>query len=257
MTDWRSEWIERDGARLFALDGGSGDAIVFMHGGLADHRAALFRVGALAPSHRLIVPDLRGSGRSIDARALGWDRLADDVAGWLDHLAIDRAIVGGVSAGSAVALRFALRHPARLHGLVLMSPVYAGHTRGLTDAQLAAFRAMDDVSRRVLVEGIGALLPLYERLPPNIRALATEMARGFDPASVAASTRLFASGAQPFDDLEELRAIAAPALLIPGTDAEHPAEIAALYARHLSHPKTIDPIAPDLIDRIALFCNDC
>lgn len=232
----RSElWLERDGARLFALELGRGWPFVFLHGGLADHRSGLVRLEPLARSCRLILPDLRGSGRSRFAGELSWDLLADDVCGWLDHLGIDRAVVGGVSMGTAVALRFGLRYPGRTRGLVLWSPLYAGQDRGLMPAQRSAMATMAAAGREALERGIDALGPLYERLPTPMRERALAMMQGFDPASVAATTRFLASDAQPFASARELRAIEAPVLLIPGADAEHPPEVSELYAKHLRH----------------------
>src|SRR5688572_15649936 len=81
--------FECDGTRLFAVETGQGPPVVFIHGGLADHRAALFRLAPLAATHRLITPDLRGSGRSHYGGELSWDRLADDLAALLTHLEIE------------------------------------------------------------------------------------------------------------------------------------------------------------------------
>src|SRR5688572_16665697 len=100
----REVWFEADGARLFAFEVGSGHPIVFLHGGIAGLRASWFRRCQLADTHRLMTPHLRGSGRSVKT-VLSWDRLADDVAAMLEHLGIGRAVVGGTSMGSAVALR--------------------------------------------------------------------------------------------------------------------------------------------------------
>ncbi|MEQ8281066.1 MAG: alpha/beta fold hydrolase [Deltaproteobacteria bacterium] len=236
MTD--DTTFAREGAVLYALDQGEGTPLVFLHGGLADHRAALMYVGALAGARRVITPDMRGSGRSCYAGALDWGLLAADVAGLLDHLGIERAFVGGTSAGSAVAARFALDFPERLLGLVFVSPVYAGHWN---DAQRAAFAKMDEAGQRTLAEGIEALRPLYAALPDPIRGAAIEMMLGFDPASVAATTRFLASCAAPFEGLEALARIDAPALVIPGTDPEHPVEVAALYAEHLRRATTAEP----------------
>jgi len=249
----RPVWFESAGSRLFAIDKGLGLPLLFFHGGLADHRASLFHVGRLAVAHRVVMPDLRGSGRSVHAGDLSWDLLADDAGALLDHLEIEGAVVGGVSAGSAVALRFALRHPRRALGLLLKSPVYPGGDRQLTEAQWAAFRTMEAVGRRAVEEGIEVLCPLYERLPEAIREAALEMMRGFDPASVAATTRFLASGAQPFATVSELSAIEVPALLVPGTDPEHPAEVCALYAAHLRRATIVDPASADLLGRIEAF----
>ncbi|MCA9719584.1 MAG: alpha/beta hydrolase, partial [Myxococcales bacterium] len=218
--------LERAGARLYTVTQGRGAPVVYLHGGFADHRASLVHVGALARTRWLITPDVRAAGRSHYAGALSWELLADDVAALLDHLGLERAVVGGMSAGSAIALRFALRHPDRAGGLVLAAPVYAGADRGLTPAQRAAFAAMDAAGREAQRVGVSALRPLFEALPEAIRARALEMVASFDPASVAATARFLASGVQPIAALDVLATIATPTLVIPGADAEHPAELA-------------------------------
>lgn len=223
-------WYQSAGTRLFAVERGRGRPVVFLHGGLADHQASWFRAGSIAASHRLITPDVRGAGRSVYAERLSWDMLADDVAALLDHLELDRAIVGGVSAGSAVALRFALRHPSRVTALLLVSPVYAGEAAGLRPAQRVAFDRMHAAGQRARTEGIEAIVPLFEALPPQIRDVALAMVRGFDPGSVAATTDLLASGAQPFEHLSALAGLRMPTAIVPGTDPEHPAEVAERYA---------------------------
>jgi len=248
-------WFESEGTRLFALELGHGTPVVFVHGGLADHRAALFRVKALSSTQRLVCPDLRGSGRSVHAGPLSWDRLADDLAALLDHLAIERAVVGGTSMGSAVALRFALRHPQRLRGLILMSPLYPGADRPLADAATSAMRVMSEAGQRALEHGLESLSPLFENLPQPVRDVALEMMRGFDPASVAATTRFLARGEQPLGSARELASIDVPTLLIPGIDPQHPAEVASLYARHLRQPLLVLATDPELSQKLAEFCT--
>jgi hypothetical protein len=81
------------------------------------------------------------------------------------------------------------------------------------------------------------------------------MARGFDAASVAETTRFLATSAQPLESANELAAVDAPALIVPGTDAEHPANVAYLYAGHLRRAELVDPTSPEVIsERIAAFC---
>jgi pimeloyl-ACP methyl ester carboxylesterase len=213
-----------DGATLFATARGSGEPLILLHGGMADHGSCLELASLLAPRFRAVTPDLRGSGRSIDPGPLGWDQLADDVAALLDHLGVSSAIVGGTSAGAACAVRFALRHPARTLGLAVIHPAFGGADLGLSQAQVDAMRAMDEAARRAVELGIEALLPLYDGLPEPIRGRAKEMAAGFDPASVAATTRLLRSGAQPFARGADLAAITAPTLVVPGLDPQHPPE---------------------------------
>ncbi len=66
---------------------------------------------------RLIAPDLRGFGES-DAPdgPYSMELFADDVVALLDHLGIDRAVVGGMSMGGYVLLNLCERYPERLAG---------------------------------------------------------------------------------------------------------------------------------------------
>lgn len=252
----REVWFQNGDTRLFAVEMGRGHAVVFLHGGLSDHRGALFRLRGVASHCRLICPDLRASGRSVYAGRLSWDLLADDVAALIRHLGLKSAVVGGTSMGSAVAVRFALRHPALLRGLVLMSPVYPGADRPLAEPALAAMRIMGEAGERTLQQGVNALRPLFEGLPEPVRGVALEMMLGFDAASVAATTRFLATNEQPIGSVRELAAIAVPVMVLPGTDAQHPTEVATLYAQHLCHAQTVEQTDPDAIERITRFCRD-
>lgn len=222
-------WFEHRGAKLFAVESGAGRPIVLLHGGLAAHQAVRGWAGPLAERHRLITPDLRASGRSRFAGELTWDLLAEDVAALVRRLGLARAVIGGSSFGAGVAVRVALRHPDVVERLVVVHPAYGGAACGLAEAQWRAMRAMDAAGRRAVAEGLGVLSPLFDALPVAIRARACALVATYDPASVAASTRFMASGAQPFARADELAAIGVPALVVPGVDAEHPRAVADVY----------------------------
>ncbi len=235
MPDVRPEeiWFDSHGTRLFAVERGRGRPLILLHGGMADHLACLHLAGSLASSLRLITPDVRGAGRSIDHGPLTWTQLADDVAQLARHLDLRRVAVGGWSFGAGLAARVALQHPDLVDSLILVHPAFAGADRGLTPAQQTAMVAMDAAARRALTHGTDALLPLFDPLPEDVRARARAMVATFDPASVAATTHFLASGEQPFASAADLAAVDVPTLVVPGTDPYHPAEVAAEYARHL------------------------
>ena len=252
----REIWFDAAGVRLFALEEGGGPPLVMLHGGMAAHGAARPLVAPLAPRYRVITPDLRASGRSVFGGALTFDRLADDLAMLLDHLGEARAVVGGVSGGSGVAVRFGLRHADRTAGLVVVHPMYAGSHSGYTEAQQRAFADTDAVASRALEEGVQVLRPLYAGLPEPMRGKALEMVEGFDPASVVTTSRFIASGAQPFETPEDLRSVAVPALLVRGEDPLHPAEISDLYAEHLPDCQVLPAATPDVPGAIGAFCDE-
>lgn len=213
---------------LFVHEEGVGRPIVLLHGGLANHRSVFMWAQPLVASMRVVAPDLRGSGRSVYRGTLSWAALADDVAAAARARGIERAIVGGASFGAAVASVVAIRHPALVERLVVLAPAYDGVA--LDDAQRMAMDAMAAAGERALAEGVGALMPLFDRLPAAVRERAKAVVAGYDVGSVATSTRFMASGVQPFAPAE-LAGLAMPVLVVPGTDPQHPRSAAEAYRR--------------------------
>jgi pimeloyl-ACP methyl ester carboxylesterase len=99
---------------------GSGDPLLLIMGLAADSVAWLFQIPDFSRQFRTIAFDNRGVGRSSKpAGPYTIHQMADDAAGLLDVLKIERAHVVGVSMGGMIAQELALRHPARVRGLVL------------------------------------------------------------------------------------------------------------------------------------------
>jgi len=89
--------------------------VILLHGGLANSDYWGHQVKALAPHHRVIVMDSRGHGRTTrDARAYGYDLMADDVIALMDGLKIRKADIVGWSDGGIIGLDLAIRHPNRV-----------------------------------------------------------------------------------------------------------------------------------------------
>jgi pimeloyl-ACP methyl ester carboxylesterase len=98
-------------------DVGSGDPVVLLHSGFADHRVFDAQLPALAADFRVIAPDIRGHGFSANASAPF--RWADDLAGLLRHLDLGPAVLVGLCMGAAVATDTALEHPELTRAVVV------------------------------------------------------------------------------------------------------------------------------------------
>ena len=112
------------------LAAGSGQPVVLLHGALAAGITWYPVIGPLSALFRVIAPDIVGYGQS-DKPTGRYDRsyYCAWLAAFLDALGVEKAHVVGHSQGGAIALQFALEHPARVDRLVLVD--FAGLGNGV------------------------------------------------------------------------------------------------------------------------------
>jgi pimeloyl-ACP methyl ester carboxylesterase len=122
-----SGYADVNGLKMYYEVYGQGNPLVLLHGSFLTIPLnwAPF-IPLLAHDRQVIVAEMQGHGRTQDIpRALSYEGMADDVAGLLKHLKIDRADILGLSMGGGVAFQFAVRHPHQLRRLVVLSAPYA------------------------------------------------------------------------------------------------------------------------------------
>jgi pimeloyl-ACP methyl ester carboxylesterase len=105
---------------LYFEEEGKGKSIVFVHPpgmGLVTFK----KQQPLSESFRFITFDLRGNGKSGNTNErITIPLLASDIVHLLDHLGIEKTVICGYSNGGSIALEFALSHPERIEGLILI-----------------------------------------------------------------------------------------------------------------------------------------
>jgi pimeloyl-ACP methyl ester carboxylesterase len=106
------------------LGAGGTPRVVFLHAGIADHRAWTAVLERLAPTMDVIAYDRRGFGTST-CQPEAHDQVVD-LAALLDAAGLERPVLVGNSMGGLVALDFALAHPERVSALVLVAPAVSG-----------------------------------------------------------------------------------------------------------------------------------
>jgi len=126
--------LERAGTRLFyrRWPGEPGRTLVMLHG-LASNGTRWREFAELASEQRdwqILCPDLRGHGLSMCRGRLDSRQWIDDLLALLDQVGCNRAVLGGHCLGANLALRFALHHPDRVRGLVLVEPMLPAALHG-------------------------------------------------------------------------------------------------------------------------------
>ncbi|MEV1064651.1 alpha/beta hydrolase [Streptomyces sp. NPDC050263] len=221
-----------DDCALHATTVGAGPALVLLHAGGPDHRSMLPLAERLADRWTVVLPDLRGYGRSVctDPARHTWAQYTDDVIRLLDHLDLPGAALAGAGLGSTITLRTAAAHPARVRAAVLIG------VEDIEDgeAKEAEIRFLDAFAARVAADGIEAgWEPLLADFPPVVGDMVRDAIPRSDPASIVAAAAI--GHDRSFRSVDELAAITAPTLVFPGTDPRHPTALAEAAATTLPH----------------------
>lgn len=215
---------------------GEGPPVVLLHGGTGSSESYWgHQIPVLAEHFRLILMDHRGLGESDYEGAFSIPACAGDLAALLDELEVDSASLVGLSLGGAIALQFALDHPARVRRLVLadtFSGVFTERFRRFID--FALIEAIRSGGHDLMFE-LNLLFAFSERyLAENAEAFDEQKRawRAMDVERYVESLKAIRDWS--VDD--RLGEIVAPALVLWGTeDVEIPRVYADRLAEGLPH----------------------
>jgi pimeloyl-ACP methyl ester carboxylesterase len=236
---------EARGLRMRYLVGGDGPPLVLIHGltGAASNWVEL--APRLAQSHRVLVPDLPGHGRSAPLpSAPNLDVYAERVHLLADVEGMLPAPLVGHSMGGLVALRLAVRRPEAVRGLVLAASAGIGSVTRRAQFWVSVFGFTRPGRKVAPLRGVIARHP---RLRPPIFnryqtsdsfALSPEVVEGFLAAAPLHTDVVSAGRALVRDDPRlDLERVGCPCLVLWGArDLQVPIEDAFEYARRLNAP---------------------
>ncbi len=192
-----------DGIALYYEVYGSGEPLLLVHGNGGSIGSLAAQIDYFRDRRQVIAMDSRDQGRSGDsAEPLTYEKMADDLAALLDHLAVGPVDVLGWSDGAIEALLLGMRYPDKVKRLVAMAP-------NLNPSEEALYPETIELTR----EALDSMPPESRDTPEGRRVVkATEMLL-----------------VEPNIDAEELASIEAPTLIMVGDHdvirPEHAVEI--------------------------------
>src|SRR5437870_7977663 len=105
-----------NGINLYYEIHGNGKPLIMLHGGFGTFEMFTALSPALAQNHQVIGVDLYGHGRTaLTDRPIQFEQMADDIAGLIHHLGLEKADLLGYSLGGAAALKSTIRHTDRVN----------------------------------------------------------------------------------------------------------------------------------------------
>jgi 3-oxoadipate enol-lactonase len=215
----RSGTVRTNAQELYYEVHGDGPPLVLVMGiGYDSSLWTLQQVPALSTRFRVVLVDNRDAGRSSRAdHPYTVADMADDVAGVLDALDIDRTHLLGLSMGSMIGIEFALRHADRLDRLVLAGPGAAPARSAVDPISIWNWVKANDPSGEVFGGQqftwlfSSAFLRNHEAVQDTIDLLASNPYL-VDPDAYDRQAQAYLH----FDALDRLDGITAPTLVIVG-----------------------------------------
>jgi pimeloyl-ACP methyl ester carboxylesterase len=248
MKGFSQRIIRRDGLDLVLhVEEGDGPLVFFQHGlcGDAAQPAAVFPLGGAA---RLAVLDCRGHGQSPACafEALSIATFAEDVAAAIAETSSGPCIVGGISMGSAIAMRLACTRPELVSGLVIARPAWITSAApenmqpNLLAGQILQQPPQADELQDFLASDMGRRLAA--EAPDNLASLTGFFQRMPREVTAELLTRISRDG--PGVTAAQLARLSVPALVIGhGEDVVHPLSLAVELSRLIPAARFLE-IAP-------------
>jgi len=221
-----------NGVRLYYESHGEGLPLVFAHGGGGNLLQWTYQVPHFSKRYRVITFDNRGHGRSESPeKGYSMEVFSEDIRGLLDTLSLERVVLIGLTMGAMTALRFALDHPDRLLGLVLVGASEGGRDVMRERFEMSA-RIAESHGMEMLAEGFCSVVfsPWFQEEKSDFVAGCKRAMQAASPQGYARSIRALANR-PPLK--ERLGEIEAKTLVVVGKDdvTEFPLEDADLYAK--------------------------
>jgi 3-oxoadipate enol-lactonase len=215
----QSGTVQANGQELYYELHGEGPPLVLVMGiGYDSSLWTLAQVPVLSTQFQVILVDNRDAGRSSKAgQPYKIADMADDLAGLLDALGIQRSHLLGLSMGGMIAVEFALRHGDRLDRLVLAGTGAAPGRSAVDPIQVWSWVKANDATGEVFggQQFVSLFSTAFLRNHEAVRDTAELLASNPYPMSPEAYGRQ-ADAYRQFDALDRLAAIKAPTLVVVG-----------------------------------------
>jgi pimeloyl-ACP methyl ester carboxylesterase len=215
-----SGYAKVNGIDMYYAVYGKGDPVLLIHGGLGHADIWSSQVAELSKTHKVIVADSRGHGRSTrDAQPYGYDLMASDYLALLDHLKIEKTALVGWSDGGIIGIDIALHHPERLTRL------YAQAANVTTDGVIPT--VMENKTFAAYIERSGEDYKKLSKTPGEYDAFVTQISHMWE--------------SQPNWSKEELAKITTPTAIVAGDHDE------AIKREHTDYIASAIPGAKEII----------
>lgn len=201
------KFVNANGINMYYESCGRGIPLIFLHGAMGTGQVWKPYVPLLSQDFNMILPDLRGHGKTENrGREIDLHLLADDLVGLLKALKLEKPFLCGWSMGGDISLDIAIRYPDKIGGLII-----GGVTHQYSETYSASLKAMGlegpgQINFEQAEKNIPQLIDLWKtehvQSPSHWKELITQLSFGMVNPTLPAE--------------DDLRQITMPTLIIWG-----------------------------------------
>jgi len=211
-------YVESNGQKLYFEVHGEGDPLLLIMGLGGDATGWMLQIPAFSRYFKVVAFDNRDVGRSSSAKgSYSIADMAEDTAGLMDALGIEKAHIVGGSMGGAIAQELVLCHPDKVHKLILACTMGQFARFRIHMLEPAIFIKEHDPTNKVFLTEM-----LFQCMTHNflknseaVDGMLNLMQNPPFPQSTEAFVRQ-ANAIRTFDALARLGAVKAPTLVLVG-----------------------------------------
>jgi 3-oxoadipate enol-lactonase len=243
------QFVAGERPRIRGEAAGEGPPVVLCHGVTATRRYVVHGSRALERAgHTVVSYDARGHGESDPAppgQGYGYPELVGDLGEVVaEAVGGGRFVLGGHSMGAHTAIAYALRHPGRLVGIVVIGPTYTGEPAAAET--LAYWDGLAAALEDGAADGFVAYIDRHQATGPAwrdsvLRFTRERILRNRHLDAVAEALRQVPRS-RPFGSMAELESLRVPALVVASNDEAdpgHPRRAAEAYAEQMPQARLI------------------
>lgn len=220
--------VHVNGIELFYKEEGTGKPILLLHGLTGSHLMLQKEFDTFKKDYRVITMDARGHGKSEKPETYTLEDHIQDCIALMDHLALDKVMIIGMSMGTYVGQGVAIEAPDRVEKLILVSGAAHGDT---SDGTGLLAKHADDMIGMSFEEQMGHLAHhIFHKMEPVGKWLSA-MPSGLTKEQQESAADALAK----YDFRPKLHTVTAETLVISGKyDGLNPPESGEEIASHIT-----------------------
>jgi len=214
---------------------GEGIPLIFQHGLAANLNQIIGLLDGLE-GVKLAVMDCPGHGLSnLENLTPSFDTYTDLVVRFMEYLGLERAVVGGLSMGSGIALNLCLRFPDRVSALILHRPAWLDSSDPqnlmILKEAIPYLQIPDGLNKFQQTESYVNIESKIQLAAKSITGVFSEEQHKDLPVVLDKMV-----GDKPFNNIESLRSIEVPCLILANEDDPlHPFSMGEIIHNNISN----------------------